>query len=145
MKKMLTNIQPTTAAVVVAGLLAISAVAILGGEKLQVAIAGGITTLAAALARSLVKHEDQGDDDDDQGLPPSASLMILLMAVGAGLCATSCALLQAEKAEAESQYRGEQLACVDPKKTREQIEDCRRAVRERWGIAETQTRRDGGR
>lgn len=145
MKKFLGSLQPTTAAVVIVAFIAIAAVSILGGEKLQIAIAGGITTLAAAFARSLVKRGDEGDDSDDDGIPPPASLMLLVMAVAAGLGATSCAMLQAEKAEAETTYLSQQLACVDEQKTREEIAACRRAVRERWGIAERQTRTDGGR
>lgn len=49
---------------------------------------------------------------------------------------------EAKEAMADSSYAAEQLRCVDKYDTREQIDECRKLVRERWGVAETV--HDGG-
>lgn len=42
-----------------------------------------------------------------------------------------------KQVEAEAAYLGQQLDCVDKYATRPAIDECRKAVRARWGIAET--------
>jgi len=75
-----------------------------------------------------------------------SSSMRLAALVGAiayvsGLC-THCLPREAKEALADSTYLADQMRCVDNNDTRETIDACRKAVRERWGIAETV--RDGG-
>jgi uncharacterized membrane protein len=84
----------------------------------------------------------------------SAKILVVLEAAQAGLAAaaagialallTGCSTLAAEKAAAEAEYAGQQLACVDKAKTIDESRECRRKVREKWGIAEVQTSKDGG-
>ncbi len=50
-----------------------------------------------------------------------------------------CAFLHDQATQAEAAYTAEQLACVDRAATLDESRECRRKVRERWGIAETQT------
>lgn len=51
--------------------------------------------------------------------------------------AVGCLSREAKEAIADSTYAAEQLKCVDDHETRAEIDACRRAVRIRWGIAET--------
>ncbi len=56
--------------------------------------------------------------------------------------AIGCLSREAKEAIADGAYAAEHVRCVDEHETRAEIDACRRAVRVRWGIAETI--RDGG-
>lgn len=72
------------------------------------------------------------------------------VALGLGLLAlvvivvhcNGCLSPETKAAIADSTYASEHLRCVDKHDTRAEIDACRKAVRIRWGIAETI--RDGG-
>lgn len=68
---------------------------------------------------------------------------VMLVIFSALVQCTGCLSREAKEALADKTYAAEHLRCVDAYDTRAEIDACRRAVRERWGIAETVT--DGGR
>lgn len=62
---------------------------------------------------------------------------------GAGLLSSLlAACVGLRPAEAQAVYLAEQLRCVDQATTRAEADECRAAVRQRWGI--TETVRDAG-
>ncbi len=68
-----------------------------------------------------------------------AALALLAFLFVVAKC-TGCAMFQDKATQAEAAYLGEQLSCVDRAKTVDESQECRRKVRERWGIVETQTK-----
>lgn len=96
---------------------------------------------AVAAVQILIAWITHPPQDTTKPPPPAAILCVVGISYFLGACAT----LAAQKQEAEAEYLGEQLRCVDKAPTREQADACRRAVRERWGIVETQTSKDGSR
>lgn len=85
----LRKLEPTTAAVLIAGILAITLIAIFGGEKLQIAVAGVLVALATAFGRSLLKPSAPTDDEGSNG--PIATILVVLAAAVCLTAVEACA------------------------------------------------------
>ncbi len=66
----------------------------------------------------------------------TTQVLVLMITSAGGLALTpqGCSSDKAKKAEAESAYTAEQLACVDRASTLEESKACREAVRAKWGV-----------
>lgn len=101
-------------------------------EGAAIAACAVVTTIVAWLTRTPA----------DKGPPAS---LVPLIGIGAIIVMTNaCSAFGGDKAaQAEDAYKAQQLKCVADYTTREQIDECRRVVREEWGIVETAAK-DGG-
>lgn len=128
------RIEPSTAAIVVALILAIALVAVFGDAKLQVAIAGGIAVVAAAFARSLLKAKP---DDDDSTPPPPApgppAWVVFLVVTSTLRSVTACT--PPDKAqEAALGYAAQLGKCAATEPTHSAIAACKARVRADWHV-----------
>lgn len=106
---LLRKLEPTTAAVLIAGILAITLIAIFGGEKLQIALAGVLVALATAFGRSLLKPSVTPPADDEGSNGPRSALIVVLAAAACLAAVQACATLT----PAEQKDVREGVAVVD--------------------------------
>lgn len=66
----------------------------------------------------------------------ATSLVSLTVTVGMSAC-QACSSPQQKAIAAESSFFAQQLECVDKASTKAEADACRKAVHEKWGVAET--------
>jgi hypothetical protein len=132
------RIEPTTAAILIAAILAIALVAVFGDAKIQVAIAGAIAVTAAAFARNLIKAKDAEDEDKPPPPPlgPPPWLVFFVLATTFTRTLVACApATPAEMAhEAEAGFTTELSSCAATEPTHTKIEACKARVRAKWNV-----------
>lgn len=126
----------------VACIASLTVLAIAKVEGAALAVVGIVTAIVGFYTRETRSGDAPKNDNQ---LPPGAAMIPLLAAsIAMGALSGGCSALLGDKAaQAEESYRAQQLKCVDDYNTRAQIDECRRVVREEWGIVETAAK-DGG-